>query len=187
MKKLLLTLVLCMSFTLSSYANQTIEQEVKNKIDNLDKSNLKQWFVDYKQIQYEFSDRLDTDETIHDIISDKEFEFACSIIEAEAGVCDWNGKLNVACVLVNRYNDSSFPNTFTKIIKEKHQFSTYSNGAYKKVKVSDDSRLALEFAYQIGDVTGNATYFHSGKSKWHKNNLKFISNDGFHSFYKVKE
>lgn len=183
MKKLLLTLVLCMSFTFSSYANQTIEQEVQNKIDNLDKSNLKQWFIDYKQIQQEFSNSLDPDETIHDIVSNNEFEFACSIIEAESGICDWNGKLNVACVLVNRYNSPNFPNTFAKIIKEKSQFTTYSNGAYKKVRVSDDSRLALEFAYQIGDVTNGATYFHSGKSKWHKNNLNFIFEDSWHKFY----
>lgn len=31
-----------------------------------------------------------------------------------------------------------------------------------------------------------ATYFHSGKSKWHENNLHFIFDDGKHKFYNVK-
>lgn len=194
MRETILTLILCINLSINVYAqdNETIaepvniEQEVQNEIDQLDKSDLKQWFIQYKQIQAEYSYVLDPDETIYDVFDKDEINLALCIIEAESGVCDFNGKLDVACVLINRLKSPNFPKTLTKIIKEKHQFSTYSNGAYKKVIISEDSRLALEYAFQIGDISEGATYFHSAVSKWHKNNLHFIKFDGWHYLYKEK-
>ena len=60
------------------------------------------------------------------------------------------------------------------------------NGAYKKVTVDKNTVEAIEYAFMIGDTTNGATYFHSGKSKWHENNLHFIFDDGKHKFYKVR-
>lgn len=183
----LITVAITVMGVFTSYAN-TIENEVKNRIESLDKTDLKSWFIQYKEIQTEYSDRLDPDETVYDYVDASEFDFICRIVQAEAGICDWGGKVHVANVIVNRYRNPEFPNTFTKVLKQKrggsYQFTTYANGAYKTAKVCEDTILAVEFAFQMPDTTDGALYFHSGKSLWHKNNLEFIFDDGKHKFYR---
>lgn len=201
MREAILTLFMCLNMATTVYAQSeevtvepvtiNIEEEVQNKIDELDKSDLKQWFIQYKQIQEEYSDRLDPDESIYDCISQEEIEFIWKIVQAEIDNGNFIQKVNVADAIVNRYRSEKFPNTFTKILTQKvgkyYQFTTYANGAYKKAKVTDETILAVEFAFQMPDLTQGATYFHSGKkSSFHQNKLDFIMSDGKHNFYREK-
>ena len=45
------------------------------------------------------------------------------IVEAEAGICDYQGKLLVANVVINRVESGSFPNTVTEVVYQKIRFS----------------------------------------------------------------
>ena len=67
-----------------------------------------------------------------------------------------------------------------------YQYSSVGNGSYKKAKVSEDTILAIEYSFMIEDTTNGCTYFHSGNSTWHENNLEFVFDDELHKFYREK-
>lgn len=196
MREAILTLILCLNMTTSTYAqteevtvepvNISIEQEVENRINELDKSDLEQWFIQYQQIQLEYSDRLDPDETIHDVISDKEFNLFAKIVESEAEGKSFSQKIHVAQSIINRWNSPEFPDTITGVITERKQYTPYLKGTYKKKTPTESTIRAIEYSYQFEDTTQGATYFCSNKSKWHINNLEFIWYDGAHYFYRLK-
>lgn len=132
----------------------------------------------------------DQPEDIYSCATKEEIELICSVIEAEAGICDFNGKTSVANVIVNRYMNSD--KTWTEILKADGQFSTISNGSYKRVTISDDTRLSLEYAFLFGDdKSKDAMYFRSGgdNDSWHNSSdkLEEVYFDDFHHFYRLKE
>lgn len=190
MKKLILILVMCIGFTFPSYANYSLESEVVSYIESLDKSDLQAWFIEYKSIQQAYSDVIDSDETIHDYVDENEFNFLCDITEAEISNGNFIQKVNVASAIVNRYRSPNFPNTFTKVLKQKigghYQFTPFATEAYKKFRATEETKMAVEFAFQIADTVQGSTYYCSGKSKWHEKNLEFVFNDGKHNFYREK-
>lgn len=59
--------------------------------------------------------------------------------------------LSLATVVINRYNSSDFPSTFEGILTQKNQFTTYSNGRYLEVEITDECRAAVEAALK-GEV-----------------------------------
>ena len=131
-------------------------------------------------------------ETIYDYTTDEEFDMICRVIEAEGGVCDLNGKINIATVIINRYNASTSNETWTDILTKHNQFTTVLNGSYKRVEVSDDTRLALQYAFLFGSPEiGDATYFRSEMDNaWHDSTdtLEKIYADKWHTFYReIKE
>ena len=127
-------------------------------------------------------------ETIYDYTTDEEFDMICRVIEAESGICDFNGKVNVATVIINRYNTSTSNETWIDILTKPKQFTTVLNGSYKRVEVSDDTKLALEYAWLFkSPEVGDATYFRSQMdNSWHDkaNTLEFVYFDGKHFFYR---
>lgn len=54
--------------------------------------------------------------------------------------------LSLATVVINRYNNSDFPNSFDEIFKEDIQFETFSNKSYLDAVVTDECRNAVEDA-----------------------------------------
>lgn len=173
--------------------NEQIEQLYSVAMDEMELiepikyTDKKVYLTLYKNIM---STAPDQPEDIYSCATKEEIELICSVIEAEAGICDFNGKTSVANVIVNRYMNSD--KTWTEILKADGQFSTISNGAYKRVTISDDTRLALEFAFLFGDDNSkDATYFRSGgdNDSWHNssNKLEEVYFDDFHHFYRLKE
>ena len=133
---------------------------------------------------------IDPPETIYYYTTDAEFDMVCRVIEAEIGVGNFDQKINIATCIVNRYQNDD--KSWKQILTEKHQFTTVSNRAWKKVKVTEDTKLALEYAWLFKNKQiGNATYFRSGKDSggWHNTskNLKKIYFDGLHYFYEEKK
>jgi len=153
-------------------------------IEPLKQYDKQQYLLFYKSIM---SDTTDAPETIYDYTTDEEFDLICRIVEAEIGNGCFDSKVNVANTIVNRYYSDNFPNNWIDIIYSPSQYSTLSNGAYKKVKVKEDTILAIEYAFSIEDTTQGATYFHSGSSRWHEDSLDFIFEDvDGHKFYKLR-
>ena len=165
-------------------------QALFKAIEPLKKENRQSYLRWYKAIYKQYNNVLDPYETIYDYSTDEEFNLICRVVQAEIGNGTFDQKCNVASVIVNRYYSKDFPSNWKDILFQKYdgvyQFSSIGNGAYKKVDVDKSTIEAIEYAFTIGDTTNGATYFHSGKSKWHENNLHFIFDDGKHKFYNVK-
>lgn len=70
----------------------------------------------------------------------------CGCVEAEAANQGLEGKRLVADVVLNRVDDSDFPDTVEDVIMQPHQFETYSNGMISKALengVSEETKEAV--------------------------------------------
>ena len=70
------------------------------------------------------------------------------IVEAEATGEDITGKMLVANVVLNRVNNSSFPDTVEGVVFQRngsvYQFSPIKDGRYYKVEISDETKKAVK-------------------------------------------
>lgn len=174
---------------ISKYQLDKIE-EAQLKMAELDTSNKEEWFKKYKEIQEEYSDWIDKDETIYDYFEASELELLFRIVETEVrGDTYFDEKVNVASVIFNRMEHEDFPMTLTDILTQRSpspQFSSYMSGMYKQVEITDTTILACEYAFQIGDTTDGALWFDSTNGySWADKNREFLFKDRVgHSFYK---
>lgn len=165
-------------------------QEAVTEINALDTSDTKEWFKNYKEIEREYSEWVDTDESIYDYFNSYELELLFRIVETEVrGDKNFNEKVNVASVIFNHIGHDDFPMTLTDILTQRSpspQFSSYTSGAYKNVTVTETTILACEYAFQLGDTTNGALYFDSTNgNSWADKNREFLFKDNVgHSFYK---
>lgn len=108
---------------------------------------------------------------------------------AEAEGEDTEGKALVILVALNRVWSDEFPDSISKVIYQKNQFSPVSNGRFDSVEPNADCYKALEMVQIDGwDESQGALYFESeSASTWHKDNLKFLFQHGNHMFYTDKE
>ena len=158
--------------------------EAQKKIDSVDRNNTIEWFKNYRAIQNEYSEWIDTDETIYDYFNANELELLFRIVETEVrGEENFNEKVNVANVIFNRIKHEDFPVDLTEVLTEYPQFSSYTSGTYKTVEVTETTRLACEYAFQFPDTTYGALYFDSTNGhSWADRNI-FTDVVG-HSFYR---
>lgn len=125
--------------------------------------------------------------------SEEDYNNLLKIVEAEAGGEDSKGKLLVANVIINRVKNDRFPDTITEVIYQREkgvtQFSPVRDGRINKVKVSEETREAVEDAINGEDVSKGALYFvarkHAdpGKMVWFGNHLKKLFTYGGHEFF----
>ena len=154
-------------------------QEVLEKQKELESiEDNKEWFIAYKKLIEEYSEWVDPPESIYDYFSDDEIYLMQRCIETETFEQDFDSKVNVASVILNRLNSEEFSNDVHKVIV-KGQF------AFGRKKISEDTKLALEYAYMIGDTTEGALYFHSLAYKPRFNGADYIFTDeAGHHFYR---
>ena len=169
------------------YITENKIQEAQDRIDQIQAVDNMDYFIQYKQIQEEYSEWLDADETIYDYFNEYELELFFRIVETEVrGDEYFNEKVNVASVILNRLEHESFPCNLTDVLTQYPQFSSYTSGAYKNVTVTETTILACEYAFQFGDTTNGALYFDSTNgNSWADKNREFLFKDSVgHSFYK---
>lgn len=119
------------------------------------------------------------------------------IVQAEAQSEGLEGQIYVAKVILNRSNNSAFPNGIYNVVFEKHikdgkltyQFQPVANGTYAKAIPALSVKQAVDKALLSTDNSKGAIYFctKTAASKidcWHENNLKFLFEHGSHRFYK---
>ena len=126
-------------------------------------------------------------------LSDKDYEALLRIVEAEAGGEDQDGKLLVANVVLNRVNSEVFPDSVVDVVMQKEQgiaqFSPTVDGRYQSVKVSDDTKEAVERALYGEDISQGALYFcarekaDSEKMQWFDRKLTKLFAYGNHEFF----
>ena len=75
-----------------------------------------------------------------------EFEYLCKAVEAEAGICGVDEKLQVAQCILNRVADDEFADTITGVIQEPGQFQVYANSSILEVEVVHSTVKAVIMA-----------------------------------------
>lgn len=128
------------------------------------------------------------------LLTDEELNVLFRIVEAEAGCEDENGKLLVANVILNRMENDCFPDTVTEVVFQRDngvtQFSPVTDGSYYEVKVSEETKSAVNRALMGEDNSEGALYFvarkyaDSGNVKWFDENLTYLFTYGGHEFFK---
>ena len=122
--------------------------------------------------------------------SEGDYNVLLRIVQAEAGNCDIEGRVMVANVILNRVEDDAFPNTITKVVYQKHQFSPVGNGSIKRCKVTAETVEAVERALSGEDLTDGALYFMNRRASsrknasWFDRHLEFLFKHGNHEFFR---
>lgn len=140
----------------------------------------KEWFLGYKELVEKYSEQVEMPQTIYEVYSEDEIYLMARMVETECYGCPFEAKTHVASVLFNRLAEGSgFSNDVYQVIKP-GQF------CYHRKTISEDTWLALEYAYEIEDTTQGALYFNnfgnSHPDNW--NGKPYIFTDEVnHSFY----
>ncbi len=80
------------------------------------------------------------------------------LIQAEAGIEPYLGKVAVGAVVINRMMSGKFPKTLAGVIYQNNQFEPVSNGTIDRAPSADSIKAARD-AIAGWDPTGGALYF----------------------------
>lgn len=126
-------------------------------------------------------------------LSDSDYEILLRIVQAEAGSEDEKGKMLVAGVVMNRVESSKFPDTVEEVVFQNeggvYQFSPVANGSYYSVKVSEETKDAVDRVLAGEDMTEGALYFaarkyaDNEKMRWFDEHLTRLFEYGGHEFF----
>lgn len=153
---------------------QTTKTTAENQLPERQTQNQKKEKVVKKSVSY----------------SQEDYDVLLRIVQAEAGVCDEEGKILVANVILNRVRDDKFPNTIKQVVYQKSQFSPVSNGSIRSVKVTQETRDCVDRALAGEDYSRGALYFmnrsgaRSGAASWFDSRLTFLFRHENHEFFK---
>lgn len=151
---------------------QTKMDEIESIEDNME------WFIAYKEIVYKYTKWIDPPETVFNYFEPDEVMLICRTVETECYQQDFDSKCNVASVVFNRYYSGEFGDNIEEIITTPNQF------AYGRETITEDTILAIMFAFEICDTTNGALYFHSNEKTETFNGADFIFQDSSgHNFY----
>ena len=154
-------------------------QEDMEEIESI--SSNKEWFLAYKDIVFKYAKWCEPPKTVFDVFNAEEVRLMCQTVETECYDRDFDSKCNVASVIFNRFYSGKFGSTIEEIITTPRQF------AYFREKITEDSILAVMYAFEIGDTTNGALFFHSKKKEKGETfcGASYIFTDSIgHSFYK---
>lgn len=155
--------------------------EYTTLMDELDScDDLYEWYSRYKTLVATYSSLYDLPESIYTVFTEEDINYLGRCVETECSGQSFASKVRVANVILNRVNNENFPSTPTNVVTQHKQFS------YKKSlnSVTAETWLAIEFAYEIKDLTDGALYFHSIKERTYFYGKKYLFTDeAGHKFY----
>lgn len=168
------------SFREVVFNTELILKELERKRNSINTAQDKlSWFLEYKNFIEGYKDLLEPTATIYECFAEDELNLLFCVVQAEIGdEYSFEQKVNVASVIFNRLKHDRFPDTLGEILVA-DQFSTISNGRYRNVEVTDNTILACEYAFSIGDTTNGCLFFDSNNAL----KYKYSFNDGAHNFY----
>ena len=97
-----------------------------------------------------------------------EYKFLSAVVEAESdrntSEESMENRTMIAVVILNRVDSKKFPNTITKVLKQRGQFSVVSSGAYKRVvRTKRSDRAVIEAVRRKkANEAPNVLYFRAG-------------------------
>lgn len=112
------------------------------------------------------------------VASSYEIDLLERLVEAEAGIEPFEGKVAVAKVVLNRVQNEQFPNSIESVIYQPRQFSPVSNGMIHR-KASQESKKAVQVALKEGGNANGALYFFNpryakGQSWFNKKKTAYV-------------
>ena len=154
-------------------------QEMQEKMSEIESiEDNKEWFLAYKDIVFKYAKWINPPETIFDYYTEDEVKLICRVVETETYQCDFDSKVNVANVVLNRIESGEFGETVEEIITTENQF------AYGRETITEDTILAVMYSFEIIDTTEGALYFHSNEKTDTFCGRDFIFQDSAgHNFY----
>lgn len=157
----------------------TREQEMFLEYNALSQfEDKKEWFLAYKEFIEKYPE-YDRPQSLYEKYTDEEIYAMQRVIETEVYGCDFDAKANVASVILNRIEgNNNFSNDPIVVCTSPGQF------VYSRKQISEDTKLALEYAEEIEDTTNGALYFNSmaPMESWNGRERIFTDHVG-HSFY----
>ena len=142
------------------------------------------WYIAYKNVINKYSEIIDPPETIYDCFDKDEIYLIQRAVETECFDGDFDSKCHVANVIFNRIEDPEqrFGKTVEEVITSEKQF------AYGRKVISESTKLAVEYAFEITDTTNGCIGFHSNKKTSTFNGWEYAFTDELnHNFYREKE
>lgn len=107
------------------------------------------------------------------------------IIYAESGNQPLEGKIAVGNVVLNRVNNSMFPNTIYGVLFQRGQFTPAMTGSIYSTP-NEESVLAAKLCLDGANTGGNALYFVNPKTapgSWAARNRPYVATIGAHAFF----
>ncbi|MDK2964457.1 cell wall hydrolase [Lacrimispora sp.] len=144
-----------------------------------------------KKAEEEAARKAEEEKAVHATsLSDDDYNVLLKIVQAEAGICDDEGKILVANVILNRVKSGQFPSTVKGVVYSPSQFSPVSNGSINSVKVTSSTIECVNRALAGEDYSDGALYFmyrrgsRSGAVSWFDSHLTYLFQHGNHEFFK---
>lgn len=123
-------------------------------------------------------------------LTEEEIEIFERIVEAEVTTNNYEGKLAVANVILNRIECDRFPNTMKEVVFAKRQFSPISDGRYYKVKVTELTKQVVEDALSGYRMVERDVYYFCTPTApgrgWFETDLRKVGYIEPHNFYGYK-
>jgi spore germination cell wall hydrolase CwlJ-like protein len=123
-------------------------------------------------------------------ITEEELNIFERIVEAEVGGDNYNGKLAVANVILNRVKSPKFPNTIKEVVFAPGQFSPISDKRFYSVKVNETTKKVVQDALSGKKVVPDtALYFCTPTAPgrgWFNRALNKVSYIAPHNFYSYR-
>lgn len=119
-------------------------------------------------------------------ITDEEIEMLKYIVEQETRGGSYRHKCIITNVILNRVEDSRFPNTVREVLLQKNQFSSIWNYYQKRVEPDEKTERAVNDVLngRVEDESNGSLYFHSMKSDGWFSSLSFVMEMEGHRFFK---
>lgn len=96
-------------------------------------------------------------------LSNSDYESLLKIVEAEVGTEEFDSRVIIANVILNRMLHDYYPNTIEEVVMENdgivYQFSPISDGRYFTIEVSELTKKAVDLALSGYDSSGGALAF----------------------------
>ena len=127
------------------------------EIQNL---NVDQTFTTFKR---------DTEPAQNREYSDYEIDLLARLVRAEAATEPIEGKIAVACVVLNRVESPKFPDTIRNVIYARGQFQPVRNGAINKPADDDSIKAVQDALSEKRHIAGKSLFFYNpaiATSRW---------------------
>ena len=130
-------------------------------------------------------------------VNDEELAILERIVEAEATGGNVEQKMNVASCILARVRSDEWPDTIKEVVFQKtgstHQFTPIKDGRYYSVKITDETREAVQNVLKNG-LTHECLWFCSMQSyekkdkngkytSWHRKHLEYAFYDDEHVYF----
>lgn len=102
-------------------------------------------------------------------LTEKEIDLLSRLVRAEAETEPYEGKIAVACVVLNRVESSKFPNTIREVIYARGQFQPVQNGEINKPADEESIKAVKAALTEQRNLAPGALFFYNpdiATSRW---------------------